>query len=127
MGHVGFGSVAHEGRGGVACDEADDHAGAHVGGGSGGLAIAVTEACPHIKATIVELTKITPVTQHYIDEAGAGDRVKVVTADAVRDPLFGSYDVAVMSAFLQVLSPDDARFAAVCVDDVKGAIATDTP
>ena len=82
-----------------------------VGGGSGGLAIAVTEACPHIKATIVELPKITPVTQHYIDEAGAGDRVKVVTADAVRDPLSGSYDVAVMSAFLQVLSFDDARFA----------------
>jgi ubiquinone/menaquinone biosynthesis C-methylase UbiE len=79
-----------------------------VGGGSGGLAIAVTEACPHIKATIVDLPKITPVTQHYIDEAGAGDRVKVVTADAVRDPLSGSYDVAVMSAFIQVLSPDDA-------------------
>jgi SAM-dependent methyltransferase len=35
----------------------------------------------------------------------------VVTADAVRDPLSGSYDVAVMSAFIQVLSPDDARFA----------------
>jgi ubiquinone/menaquinone biosynthesis C-methylase UbiE len=82
-----------------------------VGGGSGGLAIAVTEACPHIKATIVDLPKITPVTQHYIDEAGAGDRVKVVTADAVRDPLSGSYDAAVMSAFIQVLSPDDARFA----------------
>ena len=82
-----------------------------IGGGSGGLAIAVTEACPHIKATIVDLPKITPVTQHYIDEAGAGDRVKVVTADAVRDPLSGSYDVAVMSAFIQVLSPDDARFA----------------
>ena len=42
---------------------------------------------------------------------GVGDRVKVVAADAVRDPLSGSYDVAVMSAFLQVLSPDDARFA----------------
>ena len=82
-----------------------------VGGGSGGLAIAVTEACPHIKATIVELPKITPVTQHYIDEAGAGDRVKVVTADAVRDPLSGSYDAVVMSAFIQVLSSDDARFA----------------
>ncbi len=79
-----------------------------VGGGSGGLAIAVTEACPHIQATVIDLPKITPVTQNYIDEAGAGNRVKVVTADVVRDPLSGSYDAAVMSAFIQVLSPDDA-------------------
>ena len=79
-----------------------------VGGGSGGLAIAVTEACPHIQATVIDLPKITPVTQNYIDEAGAGNTVKVVTADVVRDPLSGSYDAAVMSAFIQVLSPDDA-------------------
>jgi hypothetical protein len=44
-----------------------------VGGGSGGLAIAVTEACPHIQATVVDLPKITPVTHIYIDEAGAGN------------------------------------------------------
>ena len=79
-----------------------------VGGGSGGLAIAVTEACPHIEATVVDLPTVTPVTQQYIDEAGAGNRVKVVTADMVRDSLPGSYDAAVMNAFIHVLSPDDA-------------------
>ena len=79
-----------------------------VGGGSGGLAIAVTEACPHIQAAVVDLPKITPITQYYIDEAGAANRVKVVAANVVRDSLPGSYDVAVMSAFIQVLSPDDA-------------------
>ena len=82
-----------------------------VGGGSGGLAIAVTEACPHIQATVVDLPKVTPVTQRYIDEAGAGDRVKVVTADVVRESIPGSYDAAVLTAFIQVLSPDDARCA----------------
>ena len=82
-----------------------------VGGGSGGLAIAVTENCPHIQATVVDLPKITPVTQHYIDEAGAGNRVKVLTADVVRDQLSGSYDAAVMSAFIQVLSPEEAYCA----------------
>ena len=82
-----------------------------VGGGSGGLAIAVTEACPHIQATVVDLPKITPVTQIYIDEACAGNRVKVVSADVVRAPIPGSYDAAVMSAFIQVLSPHDARSA----------------
>jgi len=82
-----------------------------VGGGSGGLAIAVTENCPHIQATVVDLPKITPVTQYYIDEVGAGNRVKVVTADAIRGPIPGSYDVAVMSAFIQILSPEEARCA----------------
>jgi len=79
-----------------------------VGGGSGGLAIAVTEACPHIEATVVDLQTVTQVTQQYIDEAGAGNRVKVVTADMVRDSLPGPYDAAVMNAFIHVLSPDDA-------------------
>jgi len=82
-----------------------------VGGGSGGLAIAVTENCPHIQATVVDLPKITPVTQYYIDEVGAGNRVKVVTADAIRGSIPGSYDVAVMSAFIQLLSPEEARCA----------------
>ena len=82
-----------------------------VGGGSGGLAISITEVCPHIQATVVDLRKITPVTKHYIDEAGAGNRVNVVTADVIRESLAISYDAAVMSAFVQVLSPDDARSA----------------
>jgi hypothetical protein len=80
-----------------------------VGGGSGGLAIAVTEACPHIQATVVDLPTVTPVTQHFVDKAGAGDRVQVIATDVVRDSLTGSYDVAVLSALIQALSPDEAR------------------
>jgi ubiquinone/menaquinone biosynthesis C-methylase UbiE len=82
-----------------------------VGGGSGGLAIAVTEAYPHIRATVVDLPRVTPVTQGFVDEAGAGDRVQVTATDVVREPLTGSYDVAVLSALIQVLSPGDARRA----------------
>lgn len=82
-----------------------------VGGGSGGLAIAVTDAIPNIQATVVELSTVTPVTQHFVDETGAGERIKVISADVVHDRLPGSYDAAVMTAFLQVLSPDDALCA----------------
>jgi ubiquinone/menaquinone biosynthesis C-methylase UbiE len=82
-----------------------------VGGGSGGLAIGVTEACPHIRATVVDLPRIIPITQEFIEQAGAEDRVQVVATDVARDPLEGSYDVAVLAALLQVLSPDDARHA----------------
>ena len=65
-----------------------------VGGGSGGLSIAVTEAVPGIEATVVDLPTITHITQRYLDEAGAADRVKVVSADAVNQTLTGSYDAA---------------------------------
>ncbi len=82
-----------------------------VGGGSGGLAIAVTDAIPDIQATVIELPTVTPITQHFIDEAGAGDRIKVLAADVVHDSLPSSYDVVVMTAFLQVLSPNDVRCA----------------
>lgn len=82
-----------------------------VGGGSGGLAIAVTEACPHIQATVVDLPTVTPITQHLIEEVGAGDRVQAIAADLFRDSLPGSYDAAVLCRLIQVLSPDDARRA----------------
>ena len=82
-----------------------------VGGGSGGTSIAVTEACPNIQATIMDLPLITPVAQYYIDKTNAGNRINVIAADVIHDPLPGSYDVAVMASFLQVLSAEDARGA----------------
>jgi len=80
-----------------------------VGGGSGGLAIAITEANPHIEATVVDLPTVTPITQRIVEEAGAGDRVRVMTADLLSDSLTGSFDAAVLSSVIQVISPDKAR------------------
>ena len=82
-----------------------------VGGGSGGLAVAIVEACPQIQATVVDLPRLTPITRRLVNEAGAADRIHVVTADVVRGPLAGSFDVAVLRAFIQVLSPDEAHQA----------------
>lgn len=82
-----------------------------VGGGSGGLAIAMAEACSHLRATVVDLPAVTPITQRFVTEAGAADRVEVMTADIVRESPPGSFDVAVLRALIQVLSPDDARRA----------------
>lgn len=78
-----------------------------VGGGSGGLAIAVTEACPHICATIVDLPTVTPFTRQFVNEAGAKGRLRVLTADVVNEELAGSYDLAVLKAFTQTLSPNE--------------------
>jgi SAM-dependent methyltransferase len=80
-----------------------------VGGGSGGLALTIADACPQLQATVVDLATVTPITQRYIAEAGLAERVHVMPADAVQGPLSGAFDVAVLFRLLQVLSPDQAR------------------
>jgi SAM-dependent methyltransferase len=82
-----------------------------VGGGSGGLALGLTERYPHLQATVVDLPSVTPITQQYIMEAGAQARVRVMAADVVNDPLTGTFEVAVLKSFLQVLAPEQARAA----------------
>lgn len=82
-----------------------------VGSGGGGVAITITKACPQIKATAIDLPQVAPITQKIVEEEGASERVKVMAADVLNGPLAGSYDVAVLRAFLQVLSPQDAGLA----------------
>ncbi len=90
-----------------------------VGGGGGGLTITLTKGCPHLQATVVDLPQVTPITQKIVDEEGATHRVTILAADIVHDPLPGMYDVAVLRALLQVLSPNDARRA---VQHISAAI-----
>jgi SAM-dependent methyltransferase len=84
---------------------------ADVGSGGAGLAITITKAYPNIKATAIDLPMVAPIAQKIVEEKEAKDRVVVIGADVVRDPLPGSYDVAVLRALLQVLSAEDARRA----------------
>ncbi|MCH8297933.1 MAG: methyltransferase [Chloroflexi bacterium] len=80
-----------------------------VAGGSGGVAIGITESCPNIQATVVDLPSTIHQTRKFLDAAGASDRVDVHAANVVEGPFPGSYDVAVLKAFIQVLSADHAR------------------
>ncbi|MBA7635439.1 3-hydroxy-5-methyl-1-naphthoate 3-O-methyltransferase [subsurface metagenome] len=90
-----------------------------VAGGVGGLSIAITEDCPHMKATVVDLEHVIPMTQKVVDEIGDTDRVNVISADVVRDPLSGSYDVAVLRAIIQVLPPKDV---ALMLENVSSVV-----
>jgi hypothetical protein len=82
-----------------------------IGGGSGGLAIAMAEAWPHLSVTIADLPAIAPVAQRYIEEAGFATRINVCPTNVVSDPLGGSYDVAVMRGLFPVLTPEQIRSA----------------
>lgn len=79
------------------------------GGGSGTLAIAMTQIHPHLTATVVDLPEVTPITEQFVMDADATGRVKVVSADLTCDPIPGMYDVAILSSVIQTLSTEEAR------------------
>ena len=81
---------------------------ADIGGGSGALAMVIAEAWPQVQATVIDLPRVTPITKRIVEESAAADRISVAQADAVVGPIPGAYDVAALSALIQVLSPDDA-------------------
>jgi SAM-dependent methyltransferase len=80
-----------------------------VGSGAGGLAVTLTQAYPQLRATVVDLPTVTPITSKLVAEAGAADRVTVVAADVVRGPVPGTYEVAMVRELLQVLSAAEAQ------------------
>lgn len=86
-----------------------------VGGGSGGLSIALCRAHPQLCATVVELPAVAPLTRRFVAEAGLTARVAVRAADILSQPLGEDFGAAVLKAFLQTLSPDQARLALVRV------------
>jgi hypothetical protein len=86
-----------------------------VGGGSGGLAIALTEEHPHIRATVADLPNVIAIAQRIIAETAATDRVQTLAVDLMREALSGSFDAAVLRDFIQVLSPHEARQAIMTV------------
>ena len=82
-----------------------------LGGGSGGIAIGVTEECPHIHATVGDLPEVVPISQRFVDEATTRDRLSVMSADFLSGSMSGSFDAVVMKNIIQVLSKEQARVA----------------
>jgi hypothetical protein len=78
------------------------------GGGSGGLSIGICEACPDLRATVADLPAVAAISERFISEAALTHRIKAMAADLVDGPPSGAYDVAVLRALLQVMSPGEA-------------------
>jgi len=89
-----------------------------VGGGTGGLAIAMAEAHPQLQATIVDLSTVTPITREFVRKSNAANQVEVVSIDILSECLTGSFEIATMSAIFPVLSPDQIGQALANVSQV---------
>lgn len=79
------------------------------GGGTGGLSIGVCEACPALQSTVVDLPKVARISERFIRDAGMSHRIRTMAVDLVDAPPEGVYDVAVLRALIQVMSPHAAR------------------
>ncbi|MDX1616992.1 MAG: methyltransferase [Candidatus Promineifilaceae bacterium] len=82
-----------------------------VGGGSGGVAITIAESYPQLEATILDLPTVTPIARQFVDRSQARDRIHLVAQDIVQHPIKGSFDVAILRAFIHVLGPAEIRQA----------------
>ena len=87
-----------------------------IGGGSGGLAIALAEERPDLHATVVELPNVAEVTRTFVAPSTAADRVDIVATDLSAEhaeiPLPNeTFSAAVMVSFIQVLAPEQAQRA----------------
>lgn len=83
-----------------------------IAGGSGGVAIALCQAHPHLSVTVIDLPAVVPIGRDMVAEAGLTGRITVKTADILAGPLTGDFDIATARAFFQVLSAADCATAA---------------
>jgi hypothetical protein len=82
-----------------------------IGGGSGGLLGGLREQNPKLLGTLFELPRVAAIAASMLRDSGLSDHITIESGDILTGPPSGQYDVAVLRAFLQVLSREDAARA----------------
>ncbi|MDQ4102575.1 MAG: hypothetical protein M3186_02230 [Actinomycetota bacterium] len=80
-----------------------------MGGGTGSWSIATVTRYPHLKATIYELPVTAEIARGRIREANLGDRIAVVTGDALTDDLPDGHDTFLVANLVHYWTPHDNR------------------
>jgi (2Fe-2S) ferredoxin/predicted O-methyltransferase YrrM len=80
-----------------------------LGGGSGACSIAFARANPELRAEVLDLPDVVPITQSYVQRAGLSDRITARAGDMLTSPLGEGYDLILLSAICHMFSPDDNR------------------
>ena len=71
-----------------------------VGGGSGIYACAIAARHPHMRATVLDQAPVQRIASTLVAERGFADRIDVVAADFLADPLPAGHDVHLFSNVL---------------------------
>ena len=79
-----------------------------LGGGSGAYSIAFAKAAATLRAEIVDLAEVLPITQEHVSRAGLADRISTRAGDMLTIPLqSGHYDLVLLSAICHMYSPEE--------------------
>ena len=75
-----------------------------VGGGSAAFSIEIVKRNPSIKAVVLDLPHVIPLTKKYVDEAGLSDNFDFIEGDYLTNDFEGSYDLILLSAIVHINS-----------------------
>ncbi len=78
-----------------------------VGGGSGAYAAQFARAKPDLRATVLDLGSVVPLTRRYLDASGVSDRVETIVGSLHQERLGEGYDLVFLSAICHMLSPEE--------------------
>ena len=77
-----------------------------VGGGTGSWSIAALRVHPGLSATVLDLPVVAAMARERASAAGLADRVEVVAADAMRDPIPAGHDAFLVANLVHYWSPE---------------------
>jgi len=77
-----------------------------LGGGSGAYSIAFAKASSNLKAEILDIPAVVPLTEEYITSAGVTGQVTVRPGDMLADEYGANYDLVLLNAICHMFSPE---------------------
>lgn len=80
-----------------------------LGGGPGTYAVHFCLSNPKLKASVFDLPQTKPFAQKTIARFNLTERIDFIGADYLKDPISGSYDIALLSHILHSLGPEDCQ------------------
>ncbi len=78
-----------------------------LGGGSGAYSIAFARANQQLRAEILDVAEVLPLTQEFIRQAGLQDRVSTRAGDMLTAELGTGYDLVLLLAICHMFSPEE--------------------
>ncbi len=80
-----------------------------LGGGSGAYSIAFAKASTELRAEILDLPEVVPLTADYVARAGASARVSVRAGNLFQDDFGRGYDLILLNAICHMFSAEQNR------------------
>jgi SAM-dependent methyltransferase len=91
-----------------------------VGGGTGSFLLPILAAAAGLDATLVELPETATIARARLSHSAVADRVQVIAADALTDPLPPGHDAILVANFIHLFSPEtNQRFLTNLADAVE--------